>query len=863
MTALTIRQCDEGIEMISEVVERIRMVALASVLLLSCGRVLGADVERPMIWVSPSERADILQKIKRNAWARKLFVELKERADAAVPGSAADRRQKLLALPLVWPKDGSAPTIRTYRKGAGLGNKTNKDLAWGYPRAPQQAMIEGLHDAIDCGVLYYLTANEKYAVAAADMLATFVNALAKTPLSGNGWNDGWVYDDHLLEARVLGAQVPIIYDFVYPYLKKGGNVYDLASGGLRPFDFAAGQKVFKTYVDLALNRGGLGSNWPILESSSLLHNMMAIDDASERARLLRHFVDKDTRRQASLVRIYRSFKQPGDIWPESMGYSKHVTTLTIYHMTLVDRIYPDLKLGRRFRNIPQSITAMYNLKYPNGDIPPLGDAGRHYGVPYLAYEMALQLAVLNQNTEQIKQFSDFLSSSIANGKYDRGRLSPRGYPPAAYQTPLQLLWVVEDLGGDSRANIAPPRPRSNHLPHAGATIQRNISRTDPVKYSLMAVVAGGSFIHSHASGMDMELYGQGHVLGTDGGKGTYASPVHENYYRLFAAHNTVISNGASASKGGWAQLGMDRVQAVVLEPKAGEPGVSPNHSFATTRFHDKHNLVAPAEHQRTIALIRLNDEHGYYLDVFRARSKTPKQYHDYLYHNVGDRLEISSGGGKVELKADGQRYQASSKLTWRRNRAFRHPGWHYFKDVKSSKPSDAGFEATFIAEALGDKPVVMQAWTPGGLNMEITQVEAPSSSSAPGPYRKKPLPAFLLRHNGEAWSNPFVVVYESHTGRPSVQSVDRLMDGDAFKGVKVTSVVNRRATIQYVLMQEDGDDVYTDQDVGITFKGRFAIVTLLAGKGLQSMYIGSGEELTYKRRKLEADEKSHAAYRAF
>jgi hypothetical protein len=838
----------------------------AGVVLLSWQWVSAADMERPMIWVKASERAAILKKIEQQPWAKALYSELKARADAAVPHSPQERREKLTALPLVWPKDGSAPTFPYFLKAGGI-QKSDDKLRWGYPRQQQTVMMKAQQDAIDCGVLYFLTGEEKYAVAAADVLATFVNALNRTPLrtpvDRHGGNDGWVYDDHLLEARIQGAQLPIIYDLVYPYLAKGGKVYDLASGKLRDFDFDGGQKVFKTYVALALNRGGVGSNWPVLETSSLLGNMMAIDDADERGRLLPYFVDTDTRHQASLKRVYQSFEQPGDLWPESLGYSTHVTTLTIYHMTLVDRIDPDLALGRRFPNIPQSITAMYNLKFPNGDYPSFGDTSRRYGVNYMAYEMALQSARLNHNEDQIKQFSDFLSSSIAKGEYDRSKLHQRNYGPAAYTTPLQLLWGLAKIEGDTTLDTDPPRPRSNHLNHAGLTIQRNVSQADPVNHSLMAAVTGGSYIHSHASGMDMELYGQGHVLGIDGGKSTYGTPLHENYYRLFAAHNTVISNGASASKGGWAGLGIDRVQPVALEPESGEPGVSPHHSFATTRFADKHNLVAPADHLRTIALIRLNDEHGYYLDVFRAKSDTPKQYHDYVYHNVGDRLEITSDGKALGMQATPDRYQAPKKLPWRRNRAFRHPGWHYYENVKTSQPSAAGYEAKFTAESLGDEPIVMQAWIPSGLETEVTQVTAPPSSSAPGDYRKKALPTFLLRHHGQAWSNPFVVVYESHTGEPAVQSVARLMSGDVCKGAKVTSKVSGKTITQYVLMQERMDDVYCDEDFGLTFKGQFAVVTVVEGQGIDNMYVGRGHELTYGQHRLAPAGEAGAAFRAF
>ena len=814
------------------------------------------NLERPFIWVKSSERQEILQKIEDNEWANSLYNSLKERVDTAVTRDLKQRREKLEALPLVWGEEGSVPTLQIYEKGH----------AWNNHREPTLAMMKGLQDAIDCGVLYYLTGDEKYAIFAADMLAAFVNALVQIPVdvSGSG-NSGWLYtEDHLIEVRVVAAQIPIIYDFVYPYLKSGGKVYDLASDELRSFDFEAGQKVFKTYVDLALNTGSRIHNWTVLESTSLIQNMMAIDDETERNRLLAYVVDKDTERQASFELLYKNFEKPGSIWPESFSYSLHVTTLSIFHMTMIDRIYPELKLGNRFPNISQSIAATYNLKYPNGDNPTFGDANRNYNEDYLSYEMGLQLAKLNENQQQITYFTDFLSSRLASGDYERGELTPRKYGPATYKDPLWLLWSNADLQGDAKKNVDPPRPRSNHLPHAGLTIQRNISKNNPIKNSLMAVIGGGSFVHSHASGMELELYGQGYVLGTDGGKGTYASPLHENYYRLFAAHNTVISNGGSGSNpnGGWVNLGIDTVTPVVLEPRAGDPGVSPNHSFATTKFSDKFNTVAAAEHQRTVALIRLNDEHGYYLDVFRAKSDTINQFHDYLYHNVADRLEISTDGKALTMNPDKDRYQASSKLEWERNRKFRHPGWHYFDEVKSSQPTSDAFVATFTAENLEEKPIVMKAVVPAGLEAEVTQVLAPPSSSAPPSYKKKPLPAFLLRHQGEAWSNPFVVVYEAHNSKPVIQSVERLMEEGVFKGVKVVSKVEEKILTQYILVQENIEDIYTNYELGISFKGRFGLITLLENNVLKEMYIGDGHQLSYNGETLKTDQASNAAYMA-
>lgn len=811
----------------------------------------GSDArsQRPSIWVSAAERPNILSKIEENAWARRTFESLRERADQAAPLTLADRRARLAAMPLVWPGEpGASPLLMAYTRdnGSPVDPEAARQLRWNYPVEPQLAMLKGLQDAIDCGVLYYLTADERYAICAADILHLFVDTLNRIPPPINDTsNSGWLYrQDHLLEARLVGAQLPIIYDFVHPYLANDGEVYDIGTDTLRPFSMEDAQHVFRTYADLALSRGLYDSNWPLLEMSSLLNNVLALDDAEERAALMVQVLETGTDRQPSLAALNEQLSTPGSIWPESLTYSFAVARFLIYAMALLDRNFPDLDLGQNYPNVLDAYETYHTLQFPNGDYPAFGDSRRRIGVDFLNYEIALALSQVSGNAIAETRIESVLRSSEEAGLYDRGQLPNRSYGAEPYSLPLKLLWSVPRLDDGELIDLNPPRPRTVYLPFAGITVQRNVDRGSTPEHGLMAVMGGGAYIHGHASGIDLELYGQGAVLGVESGRGVYGSDIHENYYRLFAAHNTVISNGGSASSGQWVGLGTDIARIVAIEPALGAPGASSRHSFATMEFRDGFNLVAPAEHQRTVAIVRLSPTQGYYLDIFRARSEGESQFHDYVYRNVADALRLTSNAGEVTLTPDPERYAASSTLIWERNARFRHPGWHFFRDVASAAQSDGPITAEFTAAELGDEVVRMRALVPGGVPLQVTRVTAPASSVAEPPYDDRSIPAFVLRRQGETWSNPFVVLYESDRGQAAVRSVERLMSGQTFKGVRVTSEVEGREIVQYILIQEQ-EQVYNHPDVPIEFLGRFGILTLSSSGRVEEAYIGNGRSLSY------------------
>jgi len=744
--------------------------------------------DRPFIWVKQQDKADILNKIDTQPWANSFYHTFKSRLDKDIALYKESPKLFLEKLPFDWTnqQESKTPPFKTFV------NFTDANYS------ERLTLNTYLQIGIDCATLYYLTGERIYAQCALDILHTFIESITQLQPSEKIGNGGWIYPtDHLREARVFGAQVPIIYDFIAPYLEAGNRPYNLGTNAYTKFSEEKAQTVFLTYARLAAEHGHTGSNWSVLESFSLVQNALALNDLELREQYLNYYLEKGTDQQDALPDISAKYKQDGDVYPETSQYSKGVAVFTARLLLMLDRYNPELKLGTKYYKIPLSLDRWTSVVYPNDEIIRFGDGKRTLKIPYVSYDIAYHLGQLNNMSKLTDKFGPLISKSIVEGKYSRDHVGNRSEDVTVYYTPLKLLWLnaTQDYSYENTT-----LPRTDKFPHAGVFLQRNLSSTENPSDGLMCFVGGAHMVHGHASGMDMELYGLGEVLGVDHGRGQYRTDLHENYSRLFAAHNTVIVNGSSQGDGGWVNLGMNSTELISMEPMPWQEANSPHYSFTRTSFLDDKGDLAEATQERTLALIRTSPTSGYYVDVFRSKSTLPNEYHDYLYHNIGDKLKFETKG--LTLTRDKERYQAAANDVHIRNQQYRNPGWHFFTKVKSSKSYESDVAATFEMKKLQGRNRYMNLFIPGNQQREYTKVLAPKTFEAPEPYEDAPTPTLVIRQKGEAWTNPFAVIYEPTFDKKStygIQSVVKLESGGVFNGFKVVSKTEINTITQYII----------------------------------------------------------------
>ena len=314
------------------------------------------------------------------------------------------------------------------------------------------------------------------------------------------------------------------------------------------------QQVFKTYADIVVNHGMINSNHPVLEAACLVYSALGLEDLDERNKYLKYYLTENTSNQDALSKIATYYETEGAVWPETSQYLNAVASHNTRLMYILTKYDPALHLGQKYPNIPLALPILDDLVYPNGEIIRWGDGKRDGKVSYDSYEEAYLLGKVDGVKKITDKFGSLIGVALESGKYKREGM-------------LAMLWYDEHIEGEQ---VSIELPRTDHLPHAGIFLQRNFTDSNNAENGLMCFVGGAHMVHGHAEGMNIELYGKGQVLGVDNGRGRYQQDIHENYSRIYAAHNTVIVNGSSRSDSGWVNLGINTVELISMEPKPRE-----------------------------------------------------------------------------------------------------------------------------------------------------------------------------------------------------------------------------------------------------------------------------------------------------
>ena len=143
----------------------------------------------------------------------------------------------------------------------------------------------------------------------------------------------------------------------------------------------------------------------------------------------------------------------------------------------------------------------------------------------------------------------------------------------------------------------------------------------------------------------------------------------------------------------------------------------------------------------------------------------------------------------------------------------------------------------------------MRLFIAGAAGRDYSTALAPETKDAPEPYGHSPTPVLVIRQQGEAWTRPFAVIYEPFTGSEkagSIQAVTALTQNQKFAGFKVVSQIAGRTSTQYILVQPSATSAFEDAALGLSFRGRYAVIRIDENGKPTALYLGDGSKLSFQ-----------------
>ncbi|MFC1760529.1 hypothetical protein ACFL6U_00430 [Planctomycetota bacterium] len=819
----------------------------------------GAVGSHPRIYGMDSTKAALTQKIQQQPWAAQVYQGIKKSVDVYVDRHVTDPNWIVSRLQMHWKTryaktyvngsrwshgEGKAPVptvrfagqrdwntdyarpkledIQPYsddQRGMWLQNKTKNGQPWEW--APYQktghiveqlnAQIMGL--AEKAAFLYWVTDQEKYAKFATDIMWTYAEGMAhrSNPIT---------YEDHS-KAGIIGlatfeviheavsTPLAVSYDYLYDYLIENGKDVKLI------------QDLFRRWSDRIIEGGGARGNWNINQARYIVYMGLTLEnddtyaDGKGMQHYIRQFTTESSRNQAALKRIVpESYDPENGVWPEAPGYAFSVTD-TILRLAQVIHNASGQDVLEMYPIIVPAATVVGQFLFPNGYMVGFGDT--YHDVPYnQSMEMLLARFRRTGETDAELQVAELLREQMQLNAYRR----------ESVDTLLALTSYVDKLPEGKPDK--PLRTRTFYADSVNYLTQRN---SENAQDGLMISLAGSRGGHSNANGMAMELYGKGMVIGPDSGRGpSYWTQSHGEYYAVMAAHNTVVVDGISDYRAGRATV---TFKVLDVEPEAGSyEALSEQYSFSDTEFVEP---KTDALQRRVMGIVRTSHKTGFYVDIFRSKRKDGRdKKHEYIYRNVGQELNLTQFDGQPLLLKTTEELGSDQGD---------HVGYNYFTD-KLACPWDSDIHGVFNADLKDQPDVRMGLWMQGQPGRTVFSVRSPvsraiSRGSVPHELAELPLPTLIVRQEKEAWSKPFVAIFEPYTKEQgsALRRIRSLEGPGDFVGVRIQT----RDTGTQTILNNTDDKAKVEVD-GIEFAGTYGIISE-NGRDIESLYLGSGRRL--------------------
>lgn len=838
----------------------------------------------PRLLTTPDSKKETKKMIMKQAWAGKIFDDIKKRTDAYLAKIEKQPDWLYSRLQMYWTthatdvyinaetydhaggKAAPEPTVR-YPGIRGMeaafirpalediipyddnknGEVTFRDKS--LPGMPMRlthpsktgAGITSINRQImsiarDAAFMYWMTDDQRYAQMAAKVFDVYMAGLyyRNVPIDlahGHQQTLVGLTTFEVIHEDIV-EELTQTYDFLHDYLKSRYS---------KRMDMYA--SAFKKEADVIIANGVPHNNWDLFQAmfvqkiATVLDDNDAYKDKKGRQYYLDYLLNKSSIRQWSLQKLAAfGFDPLTHIWSESPGYSSNVVCDYADIATSFDKSF-GINLIGEMPVIGQAVAAMPQYLFPNRMICGFGDTHPNYMRTSGLVRMIqnAQKYKLPQQEAKYTAMLKCIDPSVTASSGER-----------------RLPSSVNSLFAEKEFKVNPSIPAGKieqyvsplfYSPKVSWLAQRNGMDK---QHSLMISLNGSRGNHQHANGISMELYGKGYVLGPDAGIGRwlYSGLDYQEYYSQFPAHNTVCVDGVSSYPVMMSQHAFELRSNFPESTAASDTAFFSPVTYSEVYFREPESQ---SDQVRTNGIVTVDSLGGYYVDIFRSRKVAGgDKMHDYFYHNLGQNMQLTAAdGSELGLKPTDELAFAGGHLY----------AYSYIYN-KFSAETSKNIKALFRTTLKDSTNIDMTMWMKGDKNREVFEALSPVNreyermSNEPYDIEKQPVLTFVARQKGEAWKHPFVAVFEpSTTNEPTkIQSVSYFNansdDKKAMASFAGICVKLKSGRTDYIFSSAEPASTLTYQKMKIA--GTYALVND------STFFLGNGTMLSTPRVQITA-----------